>query len=134
MLTIIFTKFLHQEKKKKALLKEKRKNFLGVFCLFSINKNKCYVCIWYFIPPFPTMFSSLSEANTMVLAKFYNFVICKYLDSFPHDIFLDWFKFKAFADNKIIVTEKLKSVLGMVENIVGKGENAVYQHFLLFPQ
>ena len=32
------------------------------------------------------------------------------------------------------VTEKLKFVLGGVENIVGKGENAGYQHFLLFPQ
>ena len=29
--------------------------------------------------------------------------------------------------------QKLKSV-GSVENIVGKGENAGYQHFLLFPQ
>ena len=25
-------------------------------------------------------------------------------------------------------------MLGRVENIVGKGENACYQHFLLFPQ
>ena len=30
--------------------------------------------------------------------------------------------------------ENLKLVLGSVENIVGKGENAGYQHFLLFPQ
>ena len=29
-------------------------------------------------------------------------------------------------------TEKLKFVLEMVENIFGKEENAVYQHFLLF--
>ena len=29
---------------------------------------------------------------------------------------------------------ELKFVLGTVENIVGKGENAGYQHFLLFPQ
>ena len=28
----------------------------------------------------------------------------------------------------------MKSVLEMVENIVVKGENAGYQHFLLFPQ
>ena len=42
-------------------------------------------------------------------------------------------KFKAFADNNINVTEKLKSVMGRVEHIVGKGENASYQHFLLFP-
>ena len=30
--------------------------------------------------------------------------------------------------------EKLKIVLGRVEKIVGKGENAGYQHFLLFQQ
>ena len=28
----------------------------------------------------------------------------------------------------------MKFVLGMVENILGKGENAGYQHFLLFPK
>ena len=32
------------------------------------------------------------------------------------------------------MTEKLKFVLGRVENIVGKGENAGYLHFLLFLQ
>ena len=32
------------------------------------------------------------------------------------------------------VTEKLKFVFGRIENIVGKGENARYHHFLLFPQ
>ena len=47
---------------------------------------------------------------------------------------LDWFKLKAFADDKINVTEKLKFVLERQENIVGKGENTGYQHFLLFPQ
>ena len=31
-------------------------------------------------------------------------------------------------------SEKLQLVLGRVENIVGKGENAAYQHFLIFPQ
>ena len=30
--------------------------------------------------------------------------------------------------------EKLEFVLGRVENNVGKGENAGFQHFLLFPQ
>ena len=33
----------------------------------------------------------------------------------------------------IIPTQKLKFALGIAENIVGKGENACYQHFLLFP-
>ena len=43
-------------------------------------------------------------------------------------------KLKAFADNKIIVAEKLRFVLGKIENIVKKGENAGYQHFLPFLQ
>ena len=43
-------------------------------------------------------------------------------NSVPIDKFLDWSKFKAFADDKINVTEMLKVVLGQVENIVGKGE------------
>ena len=47
---------------------------------------------------------------------------------------MDWSKLKAFADNKLNVTEKLKFVFGKVEKIVGKGENAGYQHFLLFQQ
>ena len=56
------------------------------------------------------------------------------LNSLPHNKILDRSKLKAFADDKLNATEKLKFVLGRVENIVGKGENAGYQHFLLFPQ
>ena len=51
-----------------------------------------------------------------------------------NDKILDLTKFKAFADNKIIPTQKFKFILERVENIVRKGENAGYQHFLLFPQ
>ena len=55
-------------------------------------------------------------------------------NSLPNDKTLDWPKFKAFAEDKIHVTQKLKFSFGMVENFVGKEENAGYQHFLLFPQ
>ena len=41
---------------------------------------------------------------------------------------------KALADYKINVAQKLKLVDGRVENIMGKRENAGYQHFLLSPQ
>ena len=61
-------------------------------------------------------------------------VLHSLVNSLPNDTILDWSKFKAFADDKINVTEKLKFVLVRVENIVEKGENAGYQHFLLFPQ
>ena len=41
---------------------------------------------------------------------------------------------KAFADDKINLTQMIISVFDRVENIVGRGENAGYHHFLLFPQ
>ena len=50
----------------------------------------------------------------------------------PKDKFNKWFKLKALADDKVIVTEMLKFAFGRVENIVGKGENAGYHHCLLF--
>ena len=56
------------------------------------------------------------------------------LNALPNNKILDWFKFKAFADGKINVGKTLKTVYGSVENIVGKRENAGYQHFLLFQQ
>ena len=42
----------------------------------------------------------------------------------PNNKVSDWFKLNAFADKKINVIEKLKFILGRVENITGKGENA----------
>ena len=56
------------------------------------------------------------------------------LNSLRNDKIFDLSKFKAFGDDKIILTQKLKFVLGRVDNIVEKGENAGYQHFLLFQQ
>ena len=53
-------------------------------------------------------------------------------NSLPNNNILDWTKLKAFADDKLNLTKNLKLVLGRVENIVGKGENAGDQHFLLF--
>ena len=52
----------------------------------------------------------------------------------PDNKSLDRSKLKTFADDKINVTGKHRFILGKVENIVGKGENAGYQHFLHFPR
>ena len=41
---------------------------------------------------------------------------------------------KAFADDKFCVAKMVISVFDRVENIVGRGENAGHQHFLLFTQ
>ena len=56
------------------------------------------------------------------------------INSLPNDKILDLSILKAFADNNLNVYQKLKFALERVENIVEKGENAGYQHFLLFPQ
>ena len=60
--------------------------------------------------------------------------ICHYFQwisySLPNEKNLDCSTLKAFTDNKIYVTENLKSVLGRAENIIAKGENAGYQRFL----
>ena len=51
----------------------------------------------------------------------------------PNDVIADLSKLKAFADDNINVTENLKILLSRIENIVGKGEYAGNQNFLLSP-
>ena len=41
----------------------------------------------------------------------------------------DQSKLKELADNKINVTKKLKFVLGMAENVLGKGETSIFSFF-----
>ena len=41
---------------------------------------------------------------------------------------------KALANDKIDVTQRLTLVLIQTENVLGNGENAGYQDFLLFPK
>ena len=108
------------------------------------------------------MFSTLSKKGIIILAKLYlssanalNLVQPKilsfgkelnqfdpgnlipwfvYLNSLPEDLFLALSKLKAFADDKFNVTQSTTFVFLRAENIVGKGENAGYRHFLLFSQ
>ena len=56
------------------------------------------------------------------------------LNPLPDDKILGFPKFKAFPEDKSNVTQNVKVVFNMIENIVGKEENAGYQHFLLVPQ
>ena len=41
---------------------------------------------------------------------------------------------KAFADDKLNIAGMIISLLDRADNTVGKGENAGYQHFLIFLQ
>ena len=51
--------------------------------------------------------------------------------SLPKGKILDWANFKAFSDNKSNVAKVTIFFFDKPENIVGKGENASYLHFLL---
>ena len=54
------------------------------------------------------------------------------LNPLPNDKILELTKLKAFADDKLDIAKMRTSLFNRVENTVGKGENAGYQHFLLF--
>ena len=41
---------------------------------------------------------------------------------------------KPFAKNKLDVAQVIEFVFERIENLVAKGENAGYHHFILFPQ
>ena len=56
------------------------------------------------------------------------------MNSLPYNTFLEWSKLKAFADKNVNVVYQQEFFLGWIENILGKGQNASYQNFLVFPQ
>ena len=56
------------------------------------------------------------------------------VNSLPNNNLLDCTEFNVFADDKFKVAKILITAFDRIENIVGKIENAGYQHFLLFPQ
>ena len=56
------------------------------------------------------------------------------LHPLPDDKILPLSKLRAFADDNFSVAQIAKFFFNRVENIVEKGENAGFQHFLLFPQ
>ena len=60
--------------------------------------------------------------------------LVKVLIPLPNDKIFYVTKLKAFADDKLNFVKMTISLSDRVENTVGKGENAGYQHFLLFPQ
>ena len=51
---------------------------------------------------------------------------------FPNDRILDTTKLKAFADDKMNAPKMIIYLFNLVENTVGKGENAGYRTFFSF--
>ena len=64
-------------------------------------------------------------------SKGFSFMV---INPLPNDKFLDMSKLKVFADDILNVAKMTISLCDRVENTVGKGESAGYQHFLLFLQ
>ena len=58
---------------------------------------------------------------------------CLIVNSLLHSKILDLSKLNAFTEDNFKVAEVVQFCFHGVENIVGKRENAGYQHFLLFP-
>ena len=53
-------------------------------------------------------------------------------NSLPKNKILDRSKLKAFADDNLYIAQMMIDVFDREERIVGKGQNAGHQHFLLF--
>ena len=58
----------------------------------------------------------------------------KSVNSLPNDKFFDVPKLEAFADDKINDAKMTISLFDRIKNTFGQGENAGYQHCVLFPQ
>ena len=56
------------------------------------------------------------------------------INPLPNNKILHLSKLKTFADDKMNFAKVMIYVFDRTENNVGKGENAGYQHFPLFPQ
>ena len=76
----------------------------------------------------------MSSANT------FNFMMSKILlfgNSLSNDKILDSTNLNAFEDNKLKKKKKNQMMISFfrwLEKLLGRGENAGYQHFLLFPR
>ena len=60
------------------------------------------------------------------------YILIDRINPLPNDKFLEWSKFKAFADDKVSVTLKQKFCLGVVENIVGEKEKMLVTSIFFF--
>ena len=94
--------------------------------------------------PFTTQYLLLTIFKEKVFYPFtdrYNFyisniyfVISQCFNPLPNEKLSEVTKLKAFADDKLNIVKMVITLFDRVENTVEKGENAGYQHFLLFQQ
>ena len=73
------------------------------------------------------------QRKTVLVESNWLLLLSALIIPFPNDEILDETKLIAFADDKLNDKNDI-SVFDRVEDMVGKRENAGYQHFLLFPR
>ena len=78
---------------------------------------------------FKVQFSIENHCRLCIVCRDIFYEICS-VTSLPNDKILDLTKLKAFADDNLNIAKMTVYLLDRVENTLGKGENAVYQHFL----
>ena len=59
------------------------------------------------------------------------FAVCNIFYSLPNDKILALSKLKVFAEDKLNAVKMVISLFDRIENTMGKGKNADYQHFFL---
>ena len=87
----------------------------------------CYVCKQHFLSILHNVFFLCKKI------QYYPFSLkpkCCGINTLPIDKILDLTKMKVFADDNLNVTNMMISVYDRIENTMGKGEKAGYQHFL----
>ena len=72
------------------------------------------------------------EAITILIIYLSYRLFQNVFNSLPNNKILAFTKLKAFANNIFSDAKMIVPVFGEVENIVGNGQNAGNQHFLLF--
>ena len=105
--------------------------------LSKVGENPCWFQVF--------LFKSLLNKSSLSRSKkaFANFLVENIFRIFY--IFQSWHQIKYLTNDKILdwsrafiniqyMGPKQNLIFGRLENIVGKGENAWYQHFLLFLQ
>ena len=102
-------------------------NAINTISAFHCNNSHIHI-----IPGFHQLDSEVSHPRTLSLIQEHKTgVYC--IRCFFNNKILDWSKLKAITGNKINATDKLKFVLGWVENIAEKGRKCWFPEFLPLP-
>ena len=116
------------------ILFDKVENVVGKADQHSLLFSKCFQKAFTYI----SNYCFCLQLDTTTVLMLHAVKTMKYilylLYPFPKQQILDTSKLKEFADDNFEFNENGRKLSRWVENMVGKGEIARYEQFLLFPQ